>query len=347
MNGFALKVHVLGAGSIGSLVAHELRQQFPNTLAATVLVRPERRVEEPTHIRLKRLYDLSIPDSSVEVQTAKPSMKDDVIENLIVTTKAFQTQAAISPYIDRLNSESNVLLIQNGMGMVSNLTDKFWKHSLNKPRIFEGITTHGVFMGPGGIVNHAARGTIQISSPSFDSALNELPLVVQTLLETPQLNAEYLPYEDFVLRQMEKLVVNCCINPLTAIFDVENGHLLSGEQVPRIWKSIIAEAVDALLQEYPILATIPTAAAFLNHGRLLNSVISVCSLTAKNSSSMRQDMLALRTTEIESMNGYIAYLGRKHGRNTPTNKWASNLVRSKLDIDRGINNAAADALLSQ
>ena len=45
----------------------------------------------------------------------------------------------------------------------------------------------------------------------------------------------------------------------------------------------------------------------LNTNRLLKSVVDVCKITAKNSSSMRQDVRNLRNTEIQNLNGYISF----------------------------------------
>lgn len=134
------------------------------------------------------------------------------------------------------------------------------------------------------------------------------------------------------------------MNPFTALFDCRNGELLYGNNLTFTWKRIINEAKHVFVKEYTILNTIPDADSFLNTDRLLKSVVDVCKITAKNSSSMRQDVRNLRNTEIQNLNGYISFLGRKLKVGTPVNDMVTNMILSKINIDRGIDRQAADSL---
>lgn len=368
--GEPLKVFILGAGSVGSLIAHDLKQHFPKTISPTFLLRPYRSIQDYNQITLRRLFDSSSqPRLTVECDAANESTlapDNDFIENLIITTKTFQTEAALKPYVHRLNASSNILILQNGMGMPRNLINKFWSSSNSadsRPTFYQAITTHGVFKDAQGVVNHASNGILQISSeqnpinaadksePVLEQVAEathetvRLPLLIQLLLETESLSAKFVPYNEFLLLQMEKLVVNCCINPTSTLFDVNNGSLLFGNEITNIWKSIITECVRLFFAEFPVLQDISTARSFLDEKRLLDSVISVCRLTSANSSSMREDVTHLRQTEIENMNGYIAYLGRKHNIPTFTNTMITSMIKSKLSIDRGIDKATAESIL--
>ncbi|KAI3404732.2 PAN5 [Candida oxycetoniae] len=351
-----LKVFILGAGSIGSLLAHDLKQQFAGSgvVKPIFLLRSYENSKENKIVKLRRLYDTAeLTKSEVEISgRTEAVLGNETIDNLIITTKSFQTEVALQPYINRLSLTANILILQNGMGMADSLIGKFWQSSTLKPNIFEAITTHGVFKDQRGIVNHISRGVIKIGQQQQQQQqqqeqADDLPLLIRAILETPNLNAEYVPYEEFILLQMEKLIVNCCINPLTALYNVTNGHLLFGKEIVHIWRSIICECVDMFWLEYPILEKIPTARSFLNQNRLLDSVISVCRLTGSNSSSMRQDVRSLRNTEIGNINGHIAYLGRKHGKATFSNSMLTSLVKSKLSIDRGIEKAAAESIIDR
>ena len=341
------KVYILGAGALGSLLAHDLKLCQQRPVSPTLLLRPNKSSIKDRFIRVRSPDDVQrAKESFVEVPTEKvKDLQGRRIDNLIITTKCFQTEAALQPYIENLSSQSNILILQNGMGMPDFLVKRFWANGSNCPRFFEAITTHGVYVDENGLVNHASKGTLQISGNN-GIAKNELPDMIQAILEAPSLNAEFVEYHDFILLQMQKLVINCCINPLTAIFDVSNGNLLYGDDIVKLWKSIITECSDMFFLEYPILQEIPQSKAFLNENRLLDIVTSVCQSTALNSSSMRQDTRNLRSTEIDNMNGYISALGKKHGKATFTNTMITSMVKMKLSIDRGIDKAAADAILS-
>ncbi|KAI5956334.1 PAN5 [Candida jiufengensis] len=357
--GDKLKVHILGAGSIGSLIAHDLKQQYKDQISPILLLRPNKVIQSSnsslskntTNIKLNRLYDPENELSSIDLEFVKPKNfekhnSSEEIENLIITTKSYQTESAIKPFLNKITSNSKILILQNGMGMKQNLINRYWKNESSLPSIFEGITTHGVFIDDKQIINHASRGKLLISNSSNIEEGN-LPPLIQSIIETSNLNTSYLNYNQFLLYQIEKLIINCCINPITALYNVRNGDLLYSNEILNIWKSIIKESIDILKLEYSTqLENIFESSSFLNEDRLLEVVIDCCKLTSQNSSSMRQDIRNLKTTEINNLNGYITFLGRKFNRTTIVNSMIVNLINLKFDLNKNLDLEASKNLLS-
>ncbi|KAI5964334.1 PAN5 [Candida pseudojiufengensis] len=237
--GEKLKVHILGAGAIGSLLAHDLKQQYNDQVSPILLLRPNKKIlpssspqplqNNTTNIKLTRIFESEQEVSSFDIEYAKPNNfekpgKNEKIENLIITTKSYQTESAIKPYIHNITSSSNIFIVQNGMGMKQNLINRFWSSDKSIPSIFEGITTHGVFIDEKNIVNHASQGKLLVSN-SFEEG-KELPRLIKLILEISNLNSSFLDYDKFLLYQIEKLIINCCINPITGLYNVRNGDLL-------------------------------------------------------------------------------------------------------------------------
>ena len=285
--------------------------------------------------------------STVPATTSSATLADKNfrIDNLVVATKLYQTEAALTPYIPYLSPSSNILLLQNGMGMPAFLTERFWPGISDRPNIFHAISTHGAYKTSPNVVHHASQGKLSISYiPKITEKPDisvEIPQFIDLILQTKALDASYLEYKPFLLAQMEKLVVNSCINPLTALLDCYNGDLLYGTKVVPMMKRVILESIEVFFAEYKALEDISEARIFLNPDRLLKSVLSVCKLTASNSSSMREDVKHLNKTEIDWINGYIVALGHKHKIATPTNKMLVNMVKNKLSIDRAVDENAA------
>ncbi|RCK65198.1 putative 2-dehydropantoate 2-reductase [Candida viswanathii] len=349
-----LKVHILGVGAIGSLLAYDLKRVFPQVISPVLLLRPKSTVNpsQEHKIYVSRIKNSQLSTQGIETESVKPHLVTDPIENLIITTKAPQTEEALLPYLPHIRPTTNIFILQNGMGMGRNLVDKFWNTANARPTIFEGITTHGAYVH-NGITHHVAEGAISIGElpgnipgqPDRFLSPEERPEMITSLLKIPELNAKMLNYEEFVRTQAEKLIVNCCINALTALFDCKNGELMCGDDVRYLWRHIINEAKEVLIAEYPALVKLSESQQMLDTDRLLAKVIDVVDLTKDNSSSMRQDIRNLRVTEIDSINGYIGYLGRKHGLAVPVNRTLTSMIKSKLSIDRGIDQAAAEKVL--
>lgn len=346
---------------MGSLVAHELTSKYPNALQMILLFKTQRRLSnfvqsnsELTMIR-PRGHNIFTSTSQLTAGRYPPMLKDGkpaLIDNLIISTKTYQTKTALEPYVQNLSSKSNILILQNGMGMAQHLTEAFWPNKANRPNIMQAISTHGAYKTSPNVIHHVGQGKLTISHipkeselPKTDTKENELPEFIQMLLKTESLNACYVPYQSFLLVQMEKLIVNACINPLTAVLDCLNGDLLHGTKIVPIMKRLVNEAVQVFKAEYQILKDIPEANSFLNDDRLLNTVFEICKTTSQNSSSMREDVKNLNHTEINWINGYIVDLGYKHKIPTPANKMITSMVKNKLSIDRSIEATATSRVL--
>lgn len=179
------------------------------------------------------------------------------------------------------------------------------------------------------------------------SPLEPVPPIIEQIVSCSRLNATFIDRSSFLTAQMEKLVVNACINPLTSIYDCLNGDLLLGSGTSFLMRRIIIEAWWCLKAEYPHLTQSGEHNDSVEIDRLLEMVLHVCKATAKNSSSMREDMRHLNTTEISSFNGHIANLGRKHGIRTPTNVMLVQMVKSKLSIQRAVDEKASMTIVEE
>jgi len=115
-----------------------------------------------------------------------------------------------------------------------------------------------------------------------------------------------------------KLIINVGINALTAITRLPNGKLTQYEGTKRILRDAVTEAVR-IVKRKRIKLTFDDPLA---------KVETVCESTANNYSSMLQDVLRKKRTEIDFINGVIVRLGQEMGINVPTNKLLLDLVKT-------------------
>lgn len=80
------------------------------------------------------------------------------------------------------------------------------------------------------------------------AAAKGLHSTISAMLACEPLRFEWLPMQDIVQLQQQKIAVNCVINPLTAIFDVQNGVLASNKSIRGITISICQE-ISAVFAE--------------------------------------------------------------------------------------------------
>lgn len=191
------------------------------------------------------------------------------------------------------------ILLMNGMGN----REIFLQSGLDQARLKEGITSFGVLLAGEGRVELRGRGKT-ILQDGISGAERDF---LAECFSDKGFEIEFAP--DFRMQQFLKLLVNAAINPITALTRRQNGIILHPALGGTV-QAVVAEAVAVAAAEG---LEIPEEEA-------LDLVFSVAEKTAANTSSMLQDVLHGRSTEIEAINGYIVRQGRKHGIAVPVNE---------------------------
>lgn len=166
----------------------------------------------------------------------------------------------------------------------------------------QGITTLGAYRAPrtGGMAHIVPAGDGEILVPPEFASVAEL-------LTGAGLDARVAT--DIAQARLAKWLVNLAVNPTTAAFRVTNGALATPP---------LREIVEALVREaWPVLAA---EGLGLDLIAARERVFEVVRATAANRSSMLQDVLAGRRTELDAMTGAFLALARQRGRAAPTHE---------------------------
>ncbi|KAJ2849711.1 2-dehydropantoate 2-reductase (Ketopantoate reductase) (KPA reductase) (KPR) [Coemansia brasiliensis] len=324
------RIYVLGAGAVGLLFAGHLRNAgYPITLLLRSSAAVERFEQQggkigivndwirahPSRQRLLRAGE-EIPCCSIDdVQAETPTEKDTIINQLIITTKAQHVQQAYSQVQSRLNPNSAVLMLQNGMGTLEAIQRKFYTHSQNQPAFIIGTNAHGCLRHSNEefATHHTAMSSCKIALhiPSAPQSAMEM----LTALAALPLNVSVVNWSDLQPQMLLKLAANAVINPATALAGCRNGLMLQPE-VPSVREFVASACLEIAAiyaRAHPHLHSELSAAAIEEY------VLNIVHVTAQNKSSMLQDVAAARPTESDWINGYLVRLGQQHGVPTPIN----------------------------
>ena len=173
----------------------------------------------------------------------------------------------------------------------------------------------GVTKSAEGAVIHAGAGPTYVGPGPGSQVTPEEVAAVVDLFRLAGLECQARDDIDRVL--WEKLLVNVAINPLTALLRVPNGTL---PDLPEAWQIALAAAAEA--------RAVAGAAGIPLDGDFEARLRQVCAATARNCSSMLQDVLAGRPTEIEALNGRVSARGAALGVPTPVNDLLTRLLRA-------------------
>jgi 2-dehydropantoate 2-reductase len=286
-----MEVCVFGAGSLGSLVGGLLARTHDVTLVG----------REP-HVSAVQERGLSITGAVDEQVTPSARTTPPASATLaVVTVKSFDTaeaaQALAGVDLD------GVLSLQNGMGNEQALADH-----LSVP-VLAGTCTYGARLVEPGVVECTGVGDIHLGPR--DGGVSAFADKVGDAFQTAGLDTTVVP--DMPRRLWEKLAVNAGINATTALARVPNGALVDG---PASEISRAAARETARVARAHGVALDPDDAAARTQ--------EVAETTAANTSSMYQDVLAEKRTEVDAINGYVVEVADQ---SVPVNETLAGLLR--------------------
>jgi len=284
-------VTILGAGAIGSAYGAILSRSNDVVL-----------IGRPAHMEAIKLNGLRMEGDDAGVYDVLAATKLEEIPErmlLVVSTKAYDVAEALASVKHIVRNDTVILLLQNGLGV-----EEVAREALNgRGKVIRGlVTTAAEMLGPGHIRHW--RGEMIVGS-------DEESKRVAQLLKSSGLAVRVV--EDFKRAVWRKLVMNCVINPLTAILRVRNNEI-GTSSLKGVRHAIVHECIAV------------GQAEGVNVGEDFVNFVDEVIPRYTNRSSMLQDIMRGRRTEIDFINGKVVELGRRHGIPTPVNETLTQLI---------------------
>ena len=290
-----MKVAIMGAGAVGcyygamlALAGHEVvligRAPFADTVSQNGLIL------EKGGERL--------------VATVRASTDPSMIrgaEIVMVCVKSGDTSEAGQLIAPHLAPDCTVLSLQNGVTNAETLG-----HITGRP-VLPVVVYVASHMNSPGVVRHEGRGDLELSGQGAEDIaviLNEAG--VETRIS-----------DDVMASLWAKLVVNCAINPLSAITGLPYGKIAAQDGMPELMQDIAREALSVARAEG---ISVPDA--------VFETIRTIPVTMAGQHSSTAQDLLRGKPTEIDYLNGEIVNRAARLGIDVPINRTLTLLVKS-------------------
>lgn len=280
-----MNIVILGAGAIGSLWGYQLTRVGHQVSLWT------RQQESHRTLQLNDHPSMTLPCNREELL-----IQADLV---LITVKAWQIKSALTPVLEHVSHDTILLFMHNGMGAIDELNNVL----LSYP-VVQATTTHGAYKQTQNRIIYRGTGNTQLGG--YNTTGKQCAFLADVLKHALP-NAEWIP--DMTRDLLKKLAVNCAINPLTAVNQCPNGKLLSPEFT--VVKSTIIQEINNVFHalDYPTSEQELTA--------LIDQVILA---TADNFSSMQQDIVHHRKTEIDYITGYLLNVAARYDISIPENQ---------------------------
>jgi 2-dehydropantoate 2-reductase len=298
-----VKIAIIGAGAMGSLYGGKLCDAGNEVYLVDIWKEHVDKINSEGLIIMEDGKD--VVSHPIAVTGAE---NVGIVDLAVIFVKSINTEDGVKNSSAVLGEDTLVLSLQNGYGNI----EKIARH-VRKENIIAGTTAHGATMIGPGCIKHAGSGITHIGAVEGNG--NDRAEKVAVAMRKAGFETDVS--EKVMDLIWSKLLINVGINALTAILGIKNGQLLDYDESIEMMKLAVSEAVmvaNACGMEF-------------DAENVITGVADVARKTSQNKSSMLQDTLKRRKTEIDTINGAVVLEGIKHGIKTPVNNMLTNLIK--------------------
>ena len=284
------KVIICGLGALGLTYANKLKDFCELKILAN-----EERIEK--YIKNPPIFNGN--KTGFEYILPKDSFDADFI---IISTKANGLDSAIK-YIKNFVGESTLIIsLINGISSEEKISSIYGKEKV----IYSYFIGHSAMKTEKGYIQDGVGKIVLEPCKELEKFFNYSKI-------------DYELSENIIYSQWVKLGVNIVLNQLSALYELTVGELKQRNNFIETAKFLIAE-----------IKQVAQACGITNLMNYEDEVLSAINLIADDGkTSMYQDIIAKRKTEIEIFSGEIIRLGKLHNVKTPQNEIIYNKIKLK------------------
>ena len=311
-----MRIGFVGCGAIGSCYASYLLQKHEVCVLDTY---------EPVIEAVKKngiLVDRCAPGHgdgetvSLHPAIATTDPKEiGVVDLLIVFVHYQYLEAAVRNALPMVDEHTMVMCLQNGYGNYDEIAKV-----IPEEQIIIGNTAFGATPIEPGHVRHTGYGATNMGS--VKASMDKVNEVAEAFREA---GLEVDVHENVMNAIWHKLSANVAINGVSALLETPNGFISKSPYANELAKRLIKEAIEVA----------NASGCTLDYQEELEHAYDVSRMTDETISSMVQDVLHHKETEVRIINGAVVKLGLEHGIPTPCNEMILNLVLAKQSLYLG------------
>ncbi len=309
-----MNILVYGGGAVGLGLARSLIDAGINITIIDV---------EPTVSALKEhgivqtgvLGTFSIRPEQFDVYDSLSNINSKEFDYICVCIKSYMSETIaqiLKKYENKINN-CPIVLFQNGWGNAEKFIQYLPKDIIFNARVMTGyikpalhhvdITVHADAIHIGSLFG----GDIQKLKPLADAlSKGGMPAII----------TQHVAKDIWA-----KMLYNCALNPLGALFNVPYGELGKSQYTRAIMNDIFHEIFETM-HKAGYSTHYNNAQEYIDifYSKLLPS-------TGEHRSSMLQDIQAKRRTEIDALNGAVVELARQYNIQVPVNEVITGLIK--------------------
>lgn len=234
---------------------------------------------------------------------------------VMVFTKTYQTRNALLGVLPKMNSKTTYLSLQNGLGNGKILSDITHSNSI----------LHGVTMLPATLLKAGHVKSKGVNTTWFGSYKSAEHNIAHSILhDLIKCDFDVSLVENPNIHIWQKACFNIALNAISALINGSPGLIGDFPGVKNIVYELAAEAIEVAKHD----------GIKVEIKKIYEMIDFVCTNHRYHKPSMLQDIQLERTTEIESLNGFIVERAKELNIKTPINQMITELVRARENASK-------------
>ncbi|MCP9447543.1 MAG: 2-dehydropantoate 2-reductase [Nitrospira sp.] len=302
------QILVVGAGSVGGYFGAHLARHHPHV---SFLLRPKTLAA----VRQRGLTVKSAAGSFTVRPQAASNVHDLPAPDLIILgVKAYDLDEVMDQIEPVVTDKTVILTLQNGIDTEDRLLNRFQRDC-----VVGGVAYIYSKIAEPGIIEHYKRGAVAIG----ELMGHESPrlLAIRDLFAAAGIPCHLA--KDIRRTKWEKMCWNCVFNPITVLINDRVALALDHPEMMGVIRQIVGEvAAVSAASKVPLPPDMP------------ERVVKATQEIRDIHTSMYDDWVAGRRTEIDALNGYIVKKGRELGIPTPVNEALTAMIKTLTEKER-------------
>lgn len=298
-----MKIAIIGSGAIGCLFGgHLSKKNDVHMICRRQVVADSINTEGIVIYELdgsKQVYS--------DVKAYVSGQCDTKMDLVVVIVKSMDTDTSMEENTGLIGEDTLVMTLQNGGGNDARLA----KH-VSPEKVIIGITRNNCVNLGNGNIRHSNHGSSIIGTDAEGIDVESIArMFTECGLETE--------VSDNIHRIIwNKLFVNMTSNAFTAILKSNIGTMIQNENNWSFAEKLIAETIEVARAE----------GHEFSYDEVTSTVRRLCEGASEGFTSMSQDVMNCRKTEIDSINGFVVERAKVHGLPATYNEFVVNLIHS-------------------
>ena len=330
-------IHIMGLNPTGRYIAHTLAGCETIPPVRFILGKYHQYRQWVQHGKRMTLYrgDTRIDRLNIEAEFVPERVSEqqeavgsgDIIHNLIVTVTAGGVVRALGPIAHRLNHNSTICLVNDGLGVAEALVDAYFPNQLTRPVFLLGhFTTSLDYTGSRFSVAEVRPGRLYLSlfAPQANDIRGQFrvkrhpPLertsrathFIRLLTAMPGLHATGHSIPEFLRHKLPRVAFKTVVEPLAALFDCRYIHLPNNRPASILMDHLIGE-LSSVVSRLPECRESEKLRQYTLTESLRRDVFRRLARQRTADSPMRAQIERGWDTDIDFLAGYFVKRGRE------------------------------------